>query len=260
MTDAAPAPAPAPSTSAPASSAVEAELAKFAAMADTWWDPEGLFKPLHVFNPTRLAYIRDHAAARFGRDVTGRQPFAGLRLLDIGCGGGLLCEPMARLGFEVTGIDATEKNTKIAAVHAESSGVDVTYRCATPEALLGEGKMYDVVLTMEVVEHVADVDAFLASCGALVKPGGLLIGATLNRTVKALALAKFGAEYVLRWLPKGTHDWKKFVKPSEFAAGLRAGGLTVDDLSGMTFNPLAGTWSITRDLDVNYLVAAHKAA
>ncbi|MQX36298.1 bifunctional 2-polyprenyl-6-hydroxyphenol methylase/3-demethylubiquinol 3-O-methyltransferase UbiG [Roseospira navarrensis] len=250
----------APASNAPASSAVDAELAKFAAMADTWWDPDGPFKPLHTFNPTRLTYIRDNAAERFGRDIGQRHPFAGLRLLDIGCGGGLLCEPMARMGFDVTGIDATEKNTKIAAVHAEQSGLDIAYRCATPETLVAEGRTFDVVLTMEVVEHVADVDAFLHSCGALVAPGGLLIGATLNRTAKAFALAKVGAEYVLRWLPRGTHDWKKFVKPSEFAAGLRAGGLAVDGFAGMTFNPLARTWSLTRDLDVNYMIAAHKPA
>jgi 2-polyprenyl-6-hydroxyphenyl methylase/3-demethylubiquinone-9 3-methyltransferase len=247
------------SSERPASSALDNEVAKFAAMADTWWDPDGPFKPLHTFNPKRLAYIRDRAVERFGRDMEQRHPFAGLSLLDIGCGGGLLCEPMARLGFEVTGIDATEKNTKIAAVHAEQSGLDITYRNATPEVLVAEGKTFDVVLTMEVVEHVADVDAFLHSCGTLVKPGGLLIGATLNRTMKAFALAKVGAEYVLRWLPKGTHDWKKFVRPSEFAAGLRAGGLTIDGMVGMTFNPLAGEWSLSRDLDVNYMIAAHKA-
>jgi len=248
-----------PDSARPASSALDDEVAKFAAMADTWWDPDGPFKPLHTFNPKRLAYVRDRAAERFGCDINQRQPFAGLTLLDIGCGGGLLCEPMARLGFQVTGIDATEKNTKIAAVHAEKSGLDITYRCATPEVLVAEGKTFDVVLTMEVVEHVADVNAFLASCGALVKPGGQLVGATLNRTLKAMALAKYGAEYVLRWLPKGTHDWKKFVKPSEFAAGLRAGGLTVDGMVGMSFNPISRSWSLTRDLDVNYLIAAHKA-
>ena len=247
------------SASRPASSALDDEVAKFAAMAETWWDPEGPFKPLHTFNPKRLAYIRDRAVDRFGRDIGQRHPFAGLSLLDIGSGGGLLCEPMARLGFDVTGIDATEKNTKIAAVHAEQSGLDITYRPVTPEVLEAEGLAFDVVLTMEVVEHVADVDAFLMSCGALVKPGGLLIGATINRTMKAFALAKVGAEYVLRWLPKGTHDWKKFVRPSEFAAGLRAGGLTVDNLVGMSFSPLTGDWALSRDLDVNYMIAAHKA-
>ncbi len=249
--------ATAPST--PASSAIDAELSKFAAMAETWWDPDGPFRPLHTFNPKRLAYIRDRAADRFGRDITARRPFEGLRLLDIGCGGGLLCEPMARLGFEVTGIDATEKNVRVAGVHAEQGGLDIDYRCATPEDLPGDGPTFDVVLTMEVVEHVADVNAFLNSCATLVAPGGLLIGATLNRTLKALALAKVGAEYVLRWLPAGTHDWRKFVKPSEFAAGLRAGGMTVDGFAGLTFNPLAGAWSLSRDLDVNYMIAAHKA-
>ncbi|MBB4285953.1 bifunctional 2-polyprenyl-6-hydroxyphenol methylase/3-demethylubiquinol 3-O-methyltransferase UbiG [Roseospira goensis] len=242
-----------------ASSALDDEVAKFAAMAEKWWDPDGPFRPLHKFNPKRLAYIRDQASARFDRDIDQRTPFAGLTLLDIGCGGGLLCEPMARLGFQVTGIDATEKNVKTAAVHAEQSGLDITYRHATPETLVAEGLRFDVVLTMEVVEHVADVDAFLMSCGTLVKPGGLLVGATLNRTLKALALAKVGAEYVLGWLPRGTHDWRKFVKPSEFAAGLRAGGLTVDGFAGMTYSPFADAWSLSRDIDVNYMVAAHKA-
>jgi len=248
------------STSTATGSVLDSEVAKFAAMAETWWDPDGLFKPLHVFNPKRLGYIRDQAAACFGRDVTLREPFAGLTLLDVGCGGGLLCEPLSRLGFQVTGIDATEKNIGIASVHAERSGVAVDYRLATAEALVAEGRQFDVVLTMEVVEHVADVESFLLSCAALVKPGGLLVGATLNRTLKALALAKVGAEYVLRWLPKGTHDWRKFVRPADFAACLRAGGLTVEAMTGMTFNPISGTWSLSRDLDVNYLIAARKVA
>ncbi|MBB4265618.1 bifunctional 2-polyprenyl-6-hydroxyphenol methylase/3-demethylubiquinol 3-O-methyltransferase UbiG [Roseospira visakhapatnamensis] len=241
-------------------SVLDSEVAKFAAMADTWWDPDGPFKPLHTFNPKRLAFIRDQAAARFGRDINQRAPFAGLTLLDIGCGGGLLCEPMARLGFQVTGIDATEKNIRIASIHAEGSGLPIDYRVGTAEALVAEGRRFDVVLTMEVVEHVADVDSFLHSCATLVAPGGLLVGATLNRTLKSLALAKIGAEYVLRWLPKGTHEWRKFVRPADFAAGLRAGGLSVEALVGMTFNPLSGEWSLSRDLDVNYLVAARRAA
>jgi 2-polyprenyl-6-hydroxyphenyl methylase/3-demethylubiquinone-9 3-methyltransferase len=243
---------------AAASSARDDEVAKFAAMAETWWDPDGPFRPLHRFNPKRLAYIRDRAAARFDRDPGERQPFRGLSLLDIGCGGGLLCEPMARLGFDVTGIDATEKNTRTAAVHAEQAGLDIAYHCATPETLEARGRRFDVVLTMEVVEHVADVDAFLKSCAALVAPGGLLVGATLNRTLKSLALAKIGAEYVLRWLPAGTHDWRRFVRPSEFAAGLRAGGLTVDGFAGLTFSPLSGAWALSRDIDVNYMVSAHR--
>ncbi len=257
---ASPAPtAPTPATQAPGS-VLDSEVAKFAAMADTWWDPDGPFKPLHTFNPKRLAFIRDQAAACFRRDPHQREPFAGLTLLDIGCGGGLLCEPMARLGFQVTGIDATEKNIGVASVHAERSGLPIDYRAGTAEALVADGRRFDVVLTMEVVEHVADVDSFLHSCAALVKPGGLLVGATLNRTLKSLALAKIGAEYVLRWLPRGTHDWRKFVRPADFAAGLRAGGLTVEALAGMTYNPIAASWSLSRDLGVNYLIAARKAA
>jgi len=234
------------------------ELAKFEAMADSWWDPQGKFKPLHKFNPQRIAYIRDSAAAHFGRDPLAERPFEGLTLLDIGCGGGLLSEPMRRLGFTVTGIDAAEKNVGTARVHAERMGLDIDYRCALAEDLAADGLSFDVVMTMEIVEHVADLGLFLETSAALVKPGGLLFGATLNRTLKSLAMAKIGAEYVLRWLPRGTHDWRKFVKPSEFANGLRAGGVEVTDLKGMTFNPIADEWAVTDDLDVNYLLCGVK--
>ncbi|WP_041793673.1 bifunctional 2-polyprenyl-6-hydroxyphenol methylase/3-demethylubiquinol 3-O-methyltransferase UbiG [Pararhodospirillum photometricum] len=238
------------------STALPAELAKFSAMADAWWDPEGKFKPLHKFNPVRIAFIRDHMAQHFGRSLDVERPFEGLRLLDVGCGGGLLCEPLARLGFEVVGIDAAERNVGTASNHAQRSGVPVTYRVATPEDLAAEGATFDAVLIMEVVEHVADLDLFFQSVGALLRPGGALVGATLNRTVKALALAKFGAEYVLRWLPRGTHDWRKFLKPSEFSDGLRRAGVETRDLAGMTFNPLSGEWSKTTDVSMNYLLFA----
>ncbi|NKD86479.1 bifunctional 2-polyprenyl-6-hydroxyphenol methylase/3-demethylubiquinol 3-O-methyltransferase UbiG [Haematospirillum jordaniae] len=236
------------------------ELAKFEAMADSWWDPEGKFKPLHRFNPQRLSFIRDAACAHFRRNPADATPFQGLSLVDIGCGGGLLSEPMARLGFAVTGIDGVEKNIGTARTHAARSGLDIDYRATLAENLVEEKAQFDVVLSMEVVEHVADPDFFLQTCAKLVKPGGMLVGATINRTIRSMLLAKIGAEYILRWLPKGTHDWDKFVKPSEFAAGLRRGGMEVTDLRGMSYNPLSGDWSITDDLSVNYLLIAKHPA
>jgi len=244
----------------PASSAAPEEIAKFSAMADSWWDPSGDFRPLHKFNPARIRFVRDRLAAHFGRDPLSPAPFAGLTLLDIGCGGGLIAEPMARLGFAVTGIDAAEKNVGVARLHAERSGLDIAYVNTTPELLLAEGKRFDAVLALEVVEHVVDVEAFLKSAGELVVPGGALAAATLNRTLKALALAKIGAEYVLRWVPAGTHDWRKFVRPSELSAGLRHGGLTVTELAGMTYDMFTDTWRASKDLDVNYMVMAVKPA
>ncbi len=235
------------------------ELAKFEAMADSWWDPVGKFKPLHKFNPARIAWVRDAAARHFNRDATAERPFEGLTLLDVGCGGGLLSEPFARLGFKVTGLDAAAKNIAVASLHAERSGLDIDYRCQLVEDLAQTGERFDVVMTMEVVEHVADVDLFLRAAAHLVTPGGMLVGATLNRTLKSLALAKIGAEYVLRWLPRGTHDWRKFVKPSEFAEALRAGGLRVEDLKGMSFDPLMDEWHLSDDLSVNYMLRAVKA-
>ena len=241
-----------------ASSVVEAELKKFSDMAAQWWDPDGSFATLHKFNPVRLAYIRERACAHFRLDDASLKPFDGLRLLDIGCGGGLLCEPMARLGARVTGADAAEKNVGIARTHAAEMGLDIDYRATTAEALAEAGETFDIVLNMEVVEHVADVDAFIASCAALVRPGGLMFVATLNRTLKAFGLAIIGAEYVLGWLPRGTHQWEKFVTPQELTSALRAADMRVKDRAGVVYNPLADQWRRSRDTDVNYMVVAEK--
>ncbi len=232
-----------------------AEIAKFAAMADAWWDPEGKFRPLHRLNPTRLSYIRDSAAARFGRDPMGPKPLAGLHLIDIGCGGGLLCEPLTRLGAKVTGIDAGERNIAIAQRHAGQSELEIDYRQATAEALAAAGERFDIVLSMEVVEHVSDPAGFMAACARLVAPGGLLIVATLNRTAKSFAFAIVGAEYLLRWLPRGTHDWRRFMRPSELAALVRPQGLTLAEAVGVVYSPLADKWRLAKeDLDVNYML------
>jgi 2-polyprenyl-6-hydroxyphenyl methylase/3-demethylubiquinone-9 3-methyltransferase len=229
-----------------------AEVAKFSAMAAEWWDPTGKFAPLHKFNPVRLQFIRDTVAAHYGR--TGIKPFQGLNLLDIGCGGGLLCEPMSRLGFAVTGVDPSEKNIGTAQAHA--GGLPIAYRAAAAETLVAEGAGFDVVLNMEVVEHVADLRAYLMACARLVKPGGLMIVATLNRTLKSLALAKIGAEYVLRWLPPGTHDWNKFVAPAELKRLLEGVGLNPLKTQGVAFDPLTWDWRLSSDTDVNYMVVA----
>jgi 2-polyprenyl-6-hydroxyphenyl methylase/3-demethylubiquinone-9 3-methyltransferase len=236
------------------------EIARFSAIADEWWDPNGKFKPLHRFNPTRLEYIRDRVASHFGRDPRSAQPLAGLRLLDIGCGGGLLSEPMARLGATVVGADAAERNVKTAAVHAGRAGLTIDYRHTTAEALAAAGEQFDVVLNMEVVEHVADIGLFMNACAAMVKPGGLMLVATLNRTPKAFALAIVGAEYVLGWLPRGTHTWSKFVKPPELDRALSAGGLKRIEFQGVSFDPLADRWRLTGDLGVNYMALATRAA
>jgi 2-polyprenyl-6-hydroxyphenyl methylase/3-demethylubiquinone-9 3-methyltransferase len=236
----------------------DAEIAKFTAMAEEWWDPTGKFKPLHKFNPVRLAYIRDNLIAHFGRDPSSIRPFDGIRILDVGCGGGLLCEPLTRLGASVTGVDAAERNIAIAKIHAEQSGLDIDYRATTSEALVAAGESYDVVLNMEVVEHVDNVPLYMKSCADLVAPSGLMFTATLNRTARALALAVIGAEYVLRWLPRGTHDWNKFLTPEEIIAELRRNGLKVTDQSGVSFNPLSGEWRLSRDMAVNYMVLAER--
>lgn len=230
------------------------EVARFSAMAAEWWNPAGKFRPLHKFNPVRLTYIRDHVAAHFGRDPKSDRPLAGLRLLDIGCGGGLLSEPMARMGAEVLGADASRTNVEVAAIHAEQSGVDVSYEPITSEDLAARGERFDIVLNMEVVEHVSDVDLFLTSCAEMVKPGGLMFVATINRTMKARALAIFGAEYVLRWLPRGTHQYEKLVRPEEIETPLNASGMNVIDRTGVFYNPLQDQWNLSRDMDVNYMM------
>jgi 2-polyprenyl-6-hydroxyphenyl methylase/3-demethylubiquinone-9 3-methyltransferase len=237
----------------------DAEVARFEALAEAWWDPEGEFRPLHRLNPVRLAYIRRQVIDHFGRDARAARPFDGLKLLDVGCGGGLICEPMARLGATVTGIDAAQGNIGIAEQHARDSGLAIAYRHAAVEDLAAAGECFDVVLALEIVEHVADPELFLEACGAVLAPGGALVLATLNRTAKAFALAIVGAEYVLRWLPRGTHDWRKFLRPSELAAGLRRCGLELADLSGVAYNPLNDKWTLARDLDVNYMAFAVKA-
>jgi 2-polyprenyl-6-hydroxyphenyl methylase/3-demethylubiquinone-9 3-methyltransferase len=233
----------------------EGEIERFSRIAEEWWDPKGKFAPLHRLNPVRLGYIRDRAAAHWQRDPLGGSPLEGLSLLDIGCGGGLLCEPMTRLGATVTGIDAAGRNIATARLHAERQGLAIDYREATAEALAAEGKQFDIVLALEIVEHVADVDLFLQSCGRLAKPGGLVFLSTLNRTAKAWALAIAGAEYVLRWLPRGTHDWRKFLKPSEVVRGLRSGGVEAQEIVGVVYSPLSRAWSLNAsDLDVNYML------
>ncbi len=236
-----------------------AEVAKFSALAEQWWDPNGKFAPLHKFNPVRLGFIRQQVAARFGRDARSLHPFEGLSLLDIGCGGGLLCEPMARLGFAVTGADASERNIGTARAHAAQSDVTVNYRATTAETLAKEGHSFDVVLNMEVVEHVADVGAYLSACARLVKPGGVTIVATLNKTLKSLALAKFAAEYVLGWMPRGTHDWNRFIPPARLQQMLEDSGLTILKTQGVFFDILTWDWRLSSDLDVNYMIVAAKA-
>lgn len=234
-----------------------AEVAKFEAMAAEWWNPHGKFKPLHQMNPCRLDYITQQIAAEFDRDLSAPLPFEGLRLLDIGCGGGLLSEPMARLGAEVIGADAAPRNIPVAKLHAEQSGLAIDYRNTTAEALAAAGERFDVVLNMEVVEHVADPLAYLTACRELLKPGGLMICSTLNRNPKSFAMAIVGAEWVMRWLPKGTHDWSKFITPDELYDLIRKAGLDPVDRKGMVFNPVSWSWSLSaRDLSVNYVTAS----
>ncbi len=234
------------------------EVKKFSDLAEQWWDPAGQFKPLHKFNPVRLAYIREHILRHFDRDGTRRHPLEGISILDIGCGGGLLCEPMARLGADVTGADASERNISIARIHAEQSGLGITYTATTSEKLAETGRKFDVVLNMEVVEHVADVPLYLKSCADLVNPGGLMFIATINRTAKAYALAIVGAEYVLNWLPKGTHQYSKFLTPEEITSIISRHGMRVIDRTGVSYHPLHDQWRRTRDMSVNYMLLAQK--
>lgn len=235
------------------------EVAKFEAMAAEWWDPNGKFKPLHMLNPCRLDYITSQIAAEFGRDLSAERPFEGLRLLDIGCGGGLLSEPMARLGATVVGADAAAGNLPVAQLHAEKSGLVIDYRHTAAESLAEAGEQFDVVLNMEVVEHVSDPQGYMTACQMLLKPGGLMIASTINRNPKSYMMAIVGAEVIMRWLPKGTHEWKKFITPDELYALIEKAGLSPVDRKGFVFNPVLWTWSLSaRDLSVNYVTASTK--
>jgi 2-polyprenyl-6-hydroxyphenyl methylase/3-demethylubiquinone-9 3-methyltransferase len=238
----------------------DAEVARFSALAAEWWDPRGKMAPLHKFNPVRLGYIRDHACRHFDRDAKRLDCLKNLRILDIGCGGGILSEPLARLGADVVGADPSTTNIAAAKAHAVDSRVTVDYRATTAEALAEAGERFDLVLAMEVVEHVADVMLFVARCADMVKPGGLMIAATINRTLKSFALAIVGAEYVLRWLPRGTHQWEKFVTPNELEIAMEKGGLRVSDERGVMYNLIADRWQLTTDMDVNYMLTAMRSA
>jgi 2-polyprenyl-6-hydroxyphenyl methylase/3-demethylubiquinone-9 3-methyltransferase len=243
----------------PRSSSVDdSEVERFSRQAATWWDPRGPMASLHKFNPVRLAYIRDKAAERFDRDAKKLDCLKGIRMLDIGCGGGILSEPLARLGAEMVGADPSKQNIAVALAHAKDNRVAVDYRATTAEELAEAGERFDVVLAMEVVEHVVDVDAFVAICASMVKPGGLMFAATLNRTLKSFALAIVGAEYVLRWLPRGTHQWDKFVTPDELERAIEAGGLRVTGERGVVYNLFADRWQLSSDMDVNYMMVAER--
>ncbi|MGE0735578.1 MAG: bifunctional 2-polyprenyl-6-hydroxyphenol methylase/3-demethylubiquinol 3-O-methyltransferase UbiG [Alphaproteobacteria bacterium] len=232
------------------------EIERFSRLAESWWDPRGKFAILHKFNPTRLAFLRDRLCAHFARDPSAPKPLAGLRICDIGCGGGLLAEPLTRLGAAVTGIDAAGPAIKVAILHAEQSGLAIDYRTATVEDLAAAGERFDVVLNMEVVEHVVDPAAFIAASCGLVAPGGLTVVATLNRTPKSFVFGIVGAEYVLGWVPRGTHDWRKFVRPSELGAYLRQAGATLQEIAGVSYNPLRDRFTVGADTDINYMAVA----
>ncbi|WP_317992879.1 bifunctional 2-polyprenyl-6-hydroxyphenol methylase/3-demethylubiquinol 3-O-methyltransferase UbiG [Bartonella gliris] len=236
----------------------QSEIDHFSRIAAEWWNPQGKFRPLHQFNPTRLSYIREKICLEFNRDPVSLMPFENLKILDIGCGGGLLCEPMARLGATVIGADAAQTNIEVAKIHATQSGLSIDYRTTTAEMLANEGEKFDIILNMEVVEHVADVNLFIAATAKMLKPKGLMFVSTLNRTWKAWGLAIIGAEYVLRWLPKGTHDYKKFLKPQELKDLLSKNALTVIDEIGITYNPLNDSWNRSKDMDVNYMLLAKR--
>lgn len=237
----------------------QAEVDRFSAMAGEWWDPSGKFRPLHLINPLRLAFIRNEVCRRFARDTKSTKPLAGLRVLDIGCGGGLLSEPLARMGSDVVGADASATNIEIAKNHADQGGLLIDYRATTAEELSASGEHFDIVLALEIVEHVPDMQAFVAICARMLRPGGLMVVSTINRTAKAFALAIIGAEYVLRWLPRGTHQWSKFVTPNELRDAFEASGLASGNSAGMIFQPLRGEWRLSdTDIDVNYLIAADR--
>jgi len=235
-----------------------AEIERFAAIAPQWWDENGAFKPLHRLNPTRLTFVRDRLAGHFKRDIKARRAFTGLRLLDIGCGGGLMCEPLARLGFTVTGVDADEATLDVARRHAKAQQLAIDYRAEPIEELRARDAQFDAVLALEVVEHTSDPAQFMALAGELVKPGGAFIASTLNRTPRAFLTAIIGAEYVLRWLPRGTHEFKKFRRPSELARDARCAGLKLGDLAGLHYDPWRAHWQLSKDLGVNYLLFATK--
>jgi 2-polyprenyl-6-hydroxyphenyl methylase / 3-demethylubiquinone-9 3-methyltransferase len=236
------------------------EVAKFSAMADAWWDPKGKFRPLHQFNPVRLGFIRQMVEAHFALDTTKRRPFEGLRFLDIGCGGGLLSEPMCRLGAQMTSVDASKANVKTAQAHAQKQGLHIDYRHGAAEDLPSDdGERFDVILNMEVIEHTHNPALFLRACAKLLRPGGLMIIATINRTPKARLLAINMAENILRWLPRGTHDYEKLVRPAEIREPLEAADLSVEGPIGVSYNPIGGTWRISNDSAVNYMMVAKKA-
>jgi len=232
------------------------EIENFSAVADHWWDQDGPFKPLHRLNPVRLGYLRDSLRGHFGLDAATDRPLQGLSIADIGCGGGLVTEPLARLGADMTGVDASHEAINVARSHAETSDLAIDYRMETIEALAASGERFDALVAMEIVEHVADRAAFVAACCACVRPGGVILLSTLNRTAKSYALGIVGAEYILQWVPRGTHTWSKFVKPSELARDLRTGGAQVEDVTGLVFDPLANRWSLGRDTAVNYILRA----
>jgi 2-polyprenyl-6-hydroxyphenyl methylase/3-demethylubiquinone-9 3-methyltransferase len=246
-------------TSAQASTVDEATVARFSALAAEWWDPRGNMAVLHKFNPVRLGFIKAAMCQQFGRDDRRLDALSGLRVLDIGCGAGILSEPLARLGALVVGADPSVPNIEAAKLHAADAGVTVDYRATIAEALADEGERFDVVLAMEVVEHVADLGLFIRRCAEMVKPGGIMITATINRSLKSFAFAIVGAEYVLRWLPRGTHQWDKFVTPNELEAILERHGLAATDETGVIYNPIADRWQLSTDMDVNYMVVAERA-
>lgn len=236
------------------------EIERFSRIADEWWDPLGKFRPLHQLNPIRLQFIRDEVCRHFDKDSRAPSPLKGLNILDIGCGGGLLCEPMSRLGANVTGVDPANRTIEAASKHAKDMDLDINYRAIRAEQLLDAGEQFDIVVNMEVIEHVPDVPAFLKICAGLIKPGGLMLASTLNRTLKSYGLAIIGAEYIMRWLPTGTHQWQRFVTPDELQQALLGAGLTDIEQTGMSYNPLTGTWALGSDMEVNYLASAKKPA